>query len=53
MQQSVECAHDLCNCTIMQNAGTEEYCSPVCKDAQESGIERETCGCDHPQCDVP
>ncbi len=53
MQQSMECAHDQCNCTITAEMQTEEYCSDSCKNAQENGIESETCACGHPPCDVP
>jgi hypothetical protein len=52
-QQSVECAHDLCQCTVMQAPREEKFCSQACREAQEGGIETETCGCGHPQCDVP
>jgi hypothetical protein len=53
MQETIECAHDLCNCMVTAEIQTEEYCSQACKDADENGIEAETCPCGHPQCDVP
>ncbi|HEY9180120.1 MAG TPA: hypothetical protein VIO32_05335 [Candidatus Baltobacteraceae bacterium] len=53
MHESIECAHDLCNCTLTAQMQVEEYCSQSCKDAQQNGIETETCSCGHPQCDVP
>jgi len=53
MQQSIECAHTLCNCEITSEMQVEEYCSEFCKNAEESGIESESCSCGHPQCDVP
>ncbi len=52
MQQSIECAHDLCNCTLTAEMETEEYCSPVCKDDESGGIESDACKCGHPPCDV-
>ena len=52
MQQTIECAHDLCNCTLTAEMETEEYCSPVCKDDETGGIESDACKCGHPPCDV-
>jgi len=53
MMESIECAHDLCNCMLSAQIEVEEYCSQSCKDAAENGIESETCPCGHPPCDVP
>ena len=53
MIESIECAHNLCNCMLNAQMQVEEYCSAACKDAVESGIESETCPCGHPPCDVP
>lgn len=54
MEQSIECAHDPCQCTVISPMQTETYCSDFCKNAGETGgIEQETCNCGHPQCDVP
>lgn len=53
MHESIECAHDLCNCMLTAEIQVEEYCSQACKDADENGIEMEACNCGHPQCDVP
>lgn len=52
MQQSIECAHDLCNCVVTAELDTEEYCSDTCKEAEGGGIEMEVCSCGHPPCDV-
>ena len=53
MHETIECAHDLCNCELTAEMQTEAYCSTSCKNADEGGIEVETCNCGHPQCDVP
>ena len=53
MLQTIECAHDLCNCTLTAEMQTEEYCSPSCKDDASGGIEMDACNCGHPPCDVP
>ena len=52
MLQTIECAHDLCNCTLTAEMETEEYCSPSCKDDASGGIEMDACNCGHPPCDV-
>lgn len=52
MQQSIECALDLCNCTLKSEMEIEEYCSPACKDDDAAGIESDACKCGHPPCDV-
>lgn len=53
MHETIECAHELCNCTLSAEIQTEEYCSQACRDAEENGIEMDTCDCGHPPCDVP
>ena len=52
MLQTIECAHDLCNCTLTAEMETEEYCSPACKNDDSGGIEMDACNCGHPPCDV-
>ena len=52
MQQTIECAYDLCNCTLSAEVNTETYCSLSCRNAQEGGIETDACNCGHPPCDV-
>lgn len=51
--EAMECAHSLCNCRVTSPIAGEAYCSDYCRTATEDGIESETCGCSHPQCDVP
>jgi hypothetical protein len=52
IQGLTECSHDICHCTLMGPAIGVAYCSNVCRDADESGIEGETCPCGHAQCDI-
>ena len=52
-RESVECAHDLCQCTVMSSIVGETYCSDACRQAADDSIESETCPCGHPQCDAP
>jgi len=53
MQEApVECSHDPCNCSVIGPVeGGEVYCSDFCRGA-EQGLESESCGCGHPQCDT-
>lgn len=50
-QQTIECTHAACNCTILAVVDTEAFCSDYCKAAEESE-EMEFCECGHPPCDV-
>jgi hypothetical protein len=52
MLQTIESAHDVCNCTLTAEMETEEFCSPSCKDDASGGIEMDACNCGHPPCDV-
>jgi hypothetical protein len=53
MFETIQCAHDLCNCVLTAEVESEKYCSDACRDAVENGIESETCQCGHPPCDTP
>jgi hypothetical protein len=50
-RELTECAHDLCQCTLMAPLSGEAYCSEACQQAEEDTIEIEACPCGHPQCD--
>lgn len=52
-QESMECAHELCACTVMSPLRAEAYCSDHCRAADDGSVEGEACGCGHPQCDTP
>lgn len=53
-ESPLECDHDICNCTVTGPVGGGDvYCSDVCRDASEEGVESETCACGHPECDTP
>jgi hypothetical protein len=53
-ESPLECGHELCNCSVIGSvAGSEVYCSDFCRNADEGGIESETCACAHPECDTP
>jgi len=50
----VECSHEPCSCTVTGPvSGGDVYCSAFCQNSDESSLESESCGCGHPQCDVP
>jgi hypothetical protein len=52
-ENSIECSHELCNCTVPGTGGGDAYCSGFCRNATEQGLESETCACGHPECDTP
>ena len=49
----MECAHELCACTIMSPIRGETYCSDSCRNADDGGVENDACACGHPPCDAP
>jgi hypothetical protein len=49
----LECDHDICNCSVTGPVEGGVYCSNVCRNAAEQGVESETCACGHPECDTP
>lgn len=53
-ESPLECAHEICNCSVTGPVdGSEVYCCSFCRNADEQGIESETCACGHPECDTP
>ncbi|HET6274764.1 MAG TPA: hypothetical protein VFE16_02335 [Candidatus Cybelea sp.] len=53
-ESPLECAHEICNCSVTGPVdGSEVYCGNFCRNADEQGIESETCACGHPECDTP
>ncbi len=52
-ESSLECDHDICNCTLTGPVGSDVYCSDFCRNAEEQSVESEACACGHPECDAP
>ncbi len=53
-ESPLECSHGICNCSVTGPVdGSDVYCSNFCRNADEQGIEGETCACGHPECDTP
>jgi hypothetical protein len=53
-ESALECGHDVCNCSVSGPVeGGDVYCSDYCRNAEERGLESETCACAHPECDTP
>jgi hypothetical protein len=53
LREALECSHELCNCMVMGPAEGDAYCTTYCRNADDGGIESDTCACGHPECDTP
>jgi len=57
--ETIECAHEICQCMVVSEAGpetdnepSEAYCSDHCRQ-HEDDEEETVCACGHPPCDQP
>ena len=57
--ETTECAHDVCQCMVMSEAGpetgnepSEAFCSEHCR-RHEDDEEETACACGHPPCNQP